>query len=133
MSRSSASLHQLWDSDLVFAQTSLAVSKVEGSDVANALSGDMTANLFPNATGDHHNWAAKWATDSTAAAVAAYKGIKVPVITGVTNHGKEIVLTQMKNFKKNDYIATHEEAAKQQLLKASWHLAELLENINWHN
>lgn len=129
----SASLHHLWDSDLVFAQTSLAVSKVQGSDVANALSGDMTANLFPKATGDHHDWAAKWATDSTRAAVAAYNGIKVPVITGLTNHGKEIVPTPMKNFRKNDYIARHDEAAKQQLLKASWHLAELLENINWHN
>jgi hypothetical protein len=132
-SPSSASLHHLWDSDLVFAQTSLAVSKVEGSDVANALSGDMTANLFPNGTGDYHDWAAKWATDSTQAAVAAYKGIQVPVVTALTNHGQNIVPTPMKNFKKNAYIAAHDEAAKQQLLKAAWNLAELLEGINWHN
>jgi hypothetical protein len=39
----------------------------------------------------------------------------------------------MKKFKKTAYIAAHDAAAKQQLLKAAWHLAEMLENISWHN
>jgi hypothetical protein len=133
VSSNSASLHHLWDSDLVFAQTSLPVSNVEGSDVAAALSGDLTPNLFPAETGDHHNWPAAWATDSIKASVAAYKGVKVPVITTLSHGGSEIGDTSMKKFKKTAYIAAHDAAAKQQLLKAAWRLAEMLENISWHN
>ena len=132
-STNSASLHHLWDSDLVLAQTSLAVAKVEGSDVAAALRGDLTPRLFPPETTDHHVWAAQWATETIKVAAAAYKAAKVPVITTLSHGGKEIGDVTMVKFNKNRYIVAQEAAAKQQLLRAAWRLAELLENINWHN
>jgi len=127
-------LHALWDSDLVFIQAGKH-SPTAVTNIVNALKGAFTPNLFPAQTGDHHGWAAKWATDSIKVAVLAYKGIKVPRIPvpGPHHSKREIPKTTLTSFDKGSYIAAHQNEEKQQLLKASWRLAEMLENINWHN
>jgi hypothetical protein len=39
----------------------------------------------------------------------------------------------MINFDRPSYLINHQAEEKQQVLKAAWHLAELLESINWHD
>lgn len=45
----------------------------------------------------------------------------------------QIPKNAMINFDRATYLKTHDAEEKQQVLKAAWHLAELLGRINWHD
>jgi hypothetical protein len=130
----STDLHAIWDSDLVFIQVGKH-SAVPAATVAANLAPDLTANFMTVPTSDYHGWPAAWAADSAKAAKQAYAPIQVPVISSAhpNANGKEIPKTDMVNFDKASYITSFAPEERQQLLKAAWNLATILEKIQWHN
>ena len=115
-------LHTYWDTTLVEA-------------VANTGNYEkLAAHLRPvvNSTtwrtpGDYHAWAEAWATDSVHEAAQAYRGI---VFTGVkqsANKSLEAIEAELPK----DYEAKQKPRAQAQLAKAAFHLAELLNTVDW--
>jgi hypothetical protein len=117
-------LHAYWDTNLV--------QKVAGTTdpvVLAAALEKMTAAQDSNwrSPGDYHHWAEGWATESLAAARTAYSGIVFGAETPDKRGGiKSIKITLPGNY---DEVCTP--IAAERLAKAGYHLAEILNAIQW--
>ena len=77
--------------------------------------------------GNLHQWAEQWAGDSVKQAAAAYQGITFSDPVFNTHNG----LKQISIVLPGNYEADQTKRVEQQLAKAGFHLAELLNNIKW--
>ncbi len=118
-------LHAYWDTVLV--------EKVASTGNADKLAAHLRSAI--NSTtwrtpGDYHAWAEAWATDSVHEAAAAYRGI---VFTGakVNDRSERKTLEAIDAELPKDYEAKQKPRAQAQLAKAAFHLAELLNAIDW--
>jgi hypothetical protein len=114
-------LHAYWDDVLP--------GKVAGSKDIHALAEKMTGIVSPEqwaTPGDYHNWAEQWATESIVAARKVYAGIKFG--SAEMEDGK---LRRINTTLPVDYDATAVPLALERLAKAGFHLAELLNKIDW--
>jgi hypothetical protein len=117
-------LHAYWDTNLV--------QKVAGTKdpvVLAAALEKLTAAQGANwkSPGDYHHWAEGWAGESLAAARTAYAGIVFGAETPDKKWGiKSIKITLPGNY---DEVCTP--LAAERLAKAGYHLAEILNAIQW--
>ena len=114
-------LHAYWDG--------LLPAKVAGSKdplaLAKKLSDAIQSGAWASA-GDHYSWAEGWATESVAAARQAYAGISFGPAEMEGGKLRRIHVTLPANY---DVSAVP--LARERLAKAAFHLAELLNAINW--
>jgi hypothetical protein len=117
-------LHAYWDTNLVqkvagttdAAQLAAVVAKLAAADGAGWKS-----------AGDYHHWAEGWASESLAAARTAYAGITFGAETPDAKGGiKSIKITLPANY---DEVCTP--LAAERLAKGGYHLAEILNAIQW--
>jgi hypothetical protein len=118
-------LHSYWDTTLV--------EKVAGTGNADKLAAHLRTSI--NSTvwhtpGDYHAWAEAWATDSVHEAAAAYRGI-VFTNAKVNGESERKSLEAIEAELPKDYEAQQKPRAQAQLAKAAFHLAELLNAIDW--
>ena len=117
-------LHAYWDTELV--------QKVAGTKDPAALAALMEKKVAAEGAGwkdpgDYHHWAEAWATDSLAAARTAYSGLTFGAETPDPKGGiKSIKTTLPANY---DGVCTP--LAAERLAKAGYHLAEILNAIQW--
>lgn len=114
-------LHAYWDGILP--------AKVAGSKDPSALARKLTEAIPPSgwaSIGDHHCWAEGWATESVAAARQAYAGISFGSAEIEGGRLRRIHVTLPVN-----YDASAVPLAQERLAKAAFHLAELLNAIDW--
>ena len=76
-------------------------------------------------TGDYHTWPEQWAIDSVQQAQKAYRDIEFAA-AGVAGQRLRITI-QLPS----DYVDENQAIAAQQLAKAGFRLAELLNAIRW--
>jgi hypothetical protein len=118
-------LHAYWDSELVWKVTGgkkdpVALAAIIEKKAADDGSGWKSA-------GDYHHWAEAWATESVTAARTAYAGITFGAETPDMKGGiKRIEITLPSN-----YDATCIPLAEERLAKGGYHLAEILNAIQW--
>jgi len=120
----SGELHAYWDGQLV--------SKIDKTNDAHVLAAFLKNHVDTvgwQDTGDHHQWAEKWASDSVHEAQAAYQGIKFGAATFKGVQHPKLDRIQIKLPKA--YLAQQSNRATQQLAKAGFRLAELLNNLQW--
>jgi hypothetical protein len=111
-------LHALWDESLVFA--------IRNSGDYRALTDwfGSTESVSPT-TGNYHNWPEQWAIDSVRQAQNAYRNIE---FHAATIDGQRLrISVQIPN----SYVVENQPTAAAQLVKAGWHLAQLLDSIAW--
>jgi hypothetical protein len=118
-------LHAYWDTNLV--------QKVAGGSKDPAVLAPVLAKLAADegsgwkSAGNYHHWAEGWATESLAAARTAYAGITFGAEKPDDRGGiKSIQITLPANY---DEVCTP--LAKERLAKAGYHLAEILNAIQW--
>jgi len=135
-------LHALWDVCLVrkaagatscsSARPTSVQIKAFSTKVASWVKALGAAAFKP--TGDHHTWAAAWATDSLHVA-ATSKAYEFARANGVVhdNHQGELWMSMDLSGAptKRQYITSHIQIMKDQLSKAGVRLAELLNHIEW--
>ena len=120
-SRRSDELHAYWDSGLP--------GKIAGSTQPAVLAKKMMDAIQPDAwasPGDHHSWAEGWATESLVAGRQAYAGI-----TFGPAEMEEGKLRLIPIKLPAGYDAAALPLARERLAKAGFHLAELLNAIDW--
>jgi len=117
-------LHAYWDTNLV---QKVADTK-EAADLAVVLAKKVAADGAGwKSPGDYHLWAEGWATESLMAARTAYDGITFGAETPDPRGGiKSIKITLPAN-----YDAVCVPIAEERLAKAAYHLAEILNAIQW--
>jgi hypothetical protein len=114
-------LHAYWDSALP--------ERIAGSQQPSVLAKKLMEAIQPQAwasAGDHHAWAEAWATESVAAARRAYAGLSFGAAE--MNQGK---LRRIPITLPVGYEAAVLPLAHERLAKAGFHLAELLNAIDW--
>ena len=111
-------LHALWDEALDLA--------IRNSDDYRSLAGWLeSSQKVPPMTGDYHSWPEQWAIDSVRQAEKAYQNIQ---FTSATIDGKRLHISiQLPS----GYIDSNQAIAAEQLAKAGFRLAELLNAISW--
>lgn len=130
-------LHSTWDGCLVQLADSTPCGSGDKTYTALARKLAKWAAL-PEALpfkpiGNHHDWAAQWATDSLKAANAsdAY-GIKLAgAKLQTTEGGTEIFQARIASPSRHAYTNARVRAAREQLVKATVRLADLLNAIAW--
>jgi S1/P1 Nuclease len=117
-------LHWYWDTDLVLKITNSA----DVPALAEAIHKMADAHGAAWKTeGDHHHWPEAWATESLVAARTAYAGISFGAVElGPKGGIKRINITLPVNY---DEVCTP--LAAERLSKAGYHLAEILNAIQW--
>jgi hypothetical protein len=134
----SEELHALWDVCLVQLASATSCSSADKeysplSKKLRTLANAPSASKF-NATGDHHDWAAEWATDALKEAVTA-GAYGVNLRDGHVNvnqeTGEKSVQATITSPQKQAYQTAHVAAAQEQLVKATVRLADLFNAINW--
>ena len=120
----SSELHWYWDIDVV----PKIANSADVRTLAEALHKMAAAHGAAWKTGgDHHHWPEAWATESLVAARTAYAGIKFGAATADPKGGiKRINITLPANY---DEVCTP--LAAERLAKAGYHLAEILNAIQW--
>jgi hypothetical protein len=136
--RDRANLHSFWDFGLV-NELMKATHRETSDDLARLLEEEVTPQPDWDPKGPVATWAAQWATDSLRVSrEQAYRGVQIvgrrtisvlkdgePVI----QDGK-IVMQVVYDIKRpDDYLAVNREVVKQQLAKAGYRLAKLLDAI----
>ena len=118
-------LHSYWDTT--------RVEQVAGTGDADKLAAHLRTSI--NSTtwhtpGDYHAWAEAWATDSVHEAAAVCRGI---VFTGakVNGESERKTLESIEADLPKDYESKQKPRAQAQLAKAAFHLADLLNAIDW--
>ena len=133
----SSELHALWDGCLPNLAIKLACSASNASGLAAGLRPLITpAAIAAAATpGNHHTWAAVWTTDSLqqAGAAQAYTVTLTNGIKHVDAHTHEAsVLATITSPAETTYTTTaRATATRDQLVKATVRLADLLNAIAW--
>jgi hypothetical protein len=117
-------LHAYWDTNL---PQKVADSK-DTAVLAGVLNGIVARDGSGwKSAGDYHHWAEGWASESLAAARTAYSGIKFGAEQPDTRGGiKSIQITFPEG-----YDAACIPVARERLAKAGYHLAEILNAIQW--
>jgi S1/P1 Nuclease len=111
-------LHALWDEVLVSALPN-------SSDYHSLGEWLESTQAFSESTGDYHVWPEQWVIDSVRRAGKAYRNIE---FDSATIEGRRLeIAIQLPS----GYIQTNEAIAAQQLTKAGFHLAQLLNAIQW--
>jgi hypothetical protein len=111
-------LHALWDDALVFAIR----NSPDYRSLADWLESTQSAG---STTGDYHTWPEQWAIDSVQQAQKAYRNIE---FAAAAIAGQRLRITiQLPS----DYVDKNQAIAAQQLAKAGFRLAELLNVIRW--
>jgi hypothetical protein len=131
------SLHSVWDGCLVQLVDGTACASGDKTYTGLARKLAKWATL-PEATpfkptGNHHGWAAQWATDSLKVAVTAEAyGVKLAAakLQG-TESGNEFLQARIASPSRPAYTNARVRAARDQLVKAAIRLAELLNAIAW--
>jgi hypothetical protein len=117
-------LHAYWDTNLVQKVAGTKESAVLAPVLEKEVLADSAAWKSP---GDYHHWAEGWANESLAAARTAYAGITFGAETPDSRGGiKSIKITLPANY---DAVCTP--LAAERLSKAGYHLAEILNAIQW--
>ncbi|HEY5227437.1 MAG TPA: S1/P1 nuclease [Opitutaceae bacterium] len=117
-------LHAYWDGTLI--------DKIAGSKdpavIAALIEKDAAAKGDTwKDTGDYHHWPEAWATESLAAARIAYTGLVVgPATLNEKGKIKRIAITLPPHY---DEVCGP--VAEERLAKAGYHLAEILNAIQW--
>ena len=128
----SPNLHAFWDSCMVLRANGEPC--IGGDKTYTALSRKLAKwASAPEAahyqsSGDHHGWAAQWATDALKAAVAA------DAYTVRLSHGRVVdgaVEARIEATSPQSYAIPRIATAREQLVKATVRLAELLNRISW--
>ena len=117
------SLHAYWDETMV--------EHLASTGKPEKLAAFLRKSLKPTAwktPGDHREWADAWATDSLHEAAQIYRGITFNSAK-MTASGKSVESIDADLAK--DYEATQKTRVQNQLAKAAFHLAELLNTIEW--
>jgi len=115
-------LHGLWDGKLV--------EDVDHTTTFHKLAPFLTNKIDKEhwtMTGDHHQWAEAWASDSVKEALASYQGIKFSAPQFSTHHD----LRKIQIALPDHYEETKAKIVEKQLAKAGFHLAQLLNGIKW--
>ncbi len=118
-------LHAYWDTVLV--------EEVAGTGNPEKLAASLRPAIKSatwRSPGDYHTWAEAWATDSVHEAAAVYRGI-VFVNAKVSGASERRSLEAIEAELPKDYEARQKPRAQAQLAKAAFHLAELLNAIDW--
>ena len=133
----SVELHALWDRCLPNLALQLDCRANNPQTLAAGLAGLVTPAAIAQFTtpGDHHTWAAVWATDSLQQAVAA-KAYTVTLKNGIKNvdthtHEASVLATVSAPTKAGYTTTVRATAAGEQLTKAAVRLADLLNAIAW--
>jgi hypothetical protein len=117
-------LHAYWDTNLVQKVASTTDPAVLAGVLDAVVARDGSAWKSP---GDYHHWAEGWATESLAAARTAYSGITFGAEKPDSSGGiKSIQITLSAG-----YDAACVPVARERLAKAGFHLAEILNAIQW--
>lgn len=117
-------LHAYWDTNLV----QKVANTQDPAVLAGVLEGVVgRAGAAWKSPGDYHHWAEGWATDSLVAARTAYSGIKFGAATPDSRGGIKSLQTTLPG----DYDAVCTPVAQERLAKAGYHLAEILNAIQW--
>jgi hypothetical protein len=117
-------LHAYWDTNLV---QKVANSKDPAVLAATLESLAARDGATWKSAGDYHHWPEGWATESLAAARTAYSGITFGAEKPDSRGGiKSIQITFSAG-----YDATCTPVAAERLAKAGYHLAEILNAIQW--
>ena len=121
---STNNLHAYWDDHMVTAVDASFGNK----EMTNILLGAIANNRKKWKTkNDYHGWPALWAEDAVKQAKGVYKGVNLQsAIFDPKGIPKEITIILAPN-----YDSKHTPIATDQLAKAAFHLAELLNQINW--
>ena len=115
-------LHSYWDTKLV--------ERVASTGNADKLGAYLRRNVNMTTwrtAGDYHAWAEQWATDTVHEALLAYKGIVFNAAK--VSDGKRLLALEAELPK--DYEAQQKLRAQTQLAKAGYHLADLLNSLEW--
>jgi hypothetical protein len=121
----SQKLHGFWDGNLVDGV-------IPGNDNYKTIAQVLISKIGHSGSawaskGNYKTWPGQWATDSVHQANEAYDSrIKYGKVSFENNKPDTIAITLPK-----DYQATHQTRATDQLAKAAYHLATLLNQINW--
>jgi len=120
----SEEFHAFWDKDMV------AYVSVDEGELAQKIVDIIDSSHFSN-SGDYHEWANSWATQSIRAAKQAYSAL----VSGEENRigsrrpGSTTIIDI--TLDKNDYKKQFGNLIKQQLGKAAYDLSDLLNHIQW--
>src|SRR6266481_237855 len=116
----SQELHALWDTKLVVK----VATSTSFQQLAEILS---EAPLAPQTPGDYHAWPMKWAEDSETVAIGAYDGIAFGAAKLADNGNIERIEIKLPS----GYVPAQVSQVQVQLRKASAHLAQLLNAIQY--
>jgi S1/P1 Nuclease len=116
----SQELHALWDTKLV-VKVATSTSFQQLAEILRE------APLEPRTPGDYHAWPMKWVEDSEAVAIGAYHGIAFGVAKLADNGGIERIEIKFPS----GYVPAQVSQVQMQLRKASAHLAQLLDAIQY--
>ena len=130
-------LHSVWDGCAVQLVDGMACGRGEKTYTALArklakwAKAPEAAPFAP--TGNHHGWAAQWATDSLKAAVEtqAYRVTLSGARLQTTDGGSEVFQARIASPSRHAYTSARVRAARDQLVKATIRLADLLNAIQW--
>jgi hypothetical protein len=144
------SLHQVWDHCLAQLEAGLTCAGHSGLQGVVTLAGKITAwmqvpaSSIPVPTGDHHNWARRWATDSLHVADesemyhvtltnprAEAPVVRTPPAVPCSDTGQRILVSITAPTTLDEYAAQFQPVAALQLTKAAVRLSELLKRIEW--
>ena len=120
---SSRGLHGYWDANLVEA-----IDPSPGNTQLEAMLRSAVRTRSWKTSGPRDGWAAKWAADAMRAARDAYKRIEY-LSAQFDQNG---ALTNINVRLPANYQADQAARAKAQLAKSAFHLAELLNRLDWH-
>ena len=116
------SLHAYWDTKLVERVASTANADKLAAYLKRNV--NMTTWRTP---GDYHAWAEQWATDTVHEALLAYKGVEFKAAKVSASKRLEALDAELPK----DYEAQQKLRVQTQLAKAGFHLADLLNSIDW--
>lgn len=143
-------LHSIWDHCLPQLEVGLSCAAPSGVPGVATLAAKIAAAMqiptpsIPIPTGDHHQWARRWATDSLHIADESemyHVTLTNPRTTGTvvkkqpaepcSEQGQRIVVSIAAPTVLDDYARQFQPVAALQLTKAAVRLVELLKRIQW--
>lgn len=132
-------LHSFWDFTLVTSLMTLTGQDITSDTLGTFLRETVNPQANWNPRGVVNSWAAQWATDSLRLSRdQTYKSVRIvgqrtiPVLSGgqpVVRDGKPVMQTVYDIWRPSNYETVNREVVRQQLAKAGYRLARLLDAI----
>lgn len=132
-------LHGFWDFTLVTSLMTTVGQEITSDTLGTFLKQNVKPKASWNPRGSVNTWAAQWATDSLSLSRdQTYKGVRIvgkrtiPVLSRgqpVVRDGQPLLMTVFDITRPSNYEALNRELVRQQLAKAGFHLARLLDAI----